>query len=222
MAKQIYFTLFNLLVAFVFIIAFLTTPILANAHEHEAEHDSQDSHEESQLEKMQTIVEVLQQLIVLITQQAEVKAEMHDEHMQTIETPSLVVREEVHDGVTHIHVIQDGVETKFFLDEVASDDKEGVIAGVVSNTELTDAEVRAVITFYIPEESEEHEHEEEVGHEHDDMEDIDEVALTGVHIMPDGSVMNGDGEAVAGAVINDDGTINLSDGTVITPVADFR
>jgi plastocyanin len=44
----------------------------------------------------------------------------------------------------------------------------------------------------------------------------------GVHIMPDGTVMAGDGNPIPKAIVLANGTIRLNDGTVITPVLDMR
>lgn len=46
--------------------------------------------------------------------------------------------------------------------------------------------------------------------------------LTGIHIMPDGSVMLGNGETLGDASVNDEGMIILNDGRVIKPLMDLR
>lgn len=48
------------------------------------------------------------------------------------------------------------------------------------------------------------------------------VDYAGTHIMPDGSVMTGAGAVIEGAVILDNGDIEMPNGTTITPVGDFR
>lgn len=45
---------------------------------------------------------------------------------------------------------------------------------------------------------------------------------SGVHIMPDGTIMKADGTVLAGAKVLANGKIQLSDGSVITPAADMR
>lgn len=44
----------------------------------------------------------------------------------------------------------------------------------------------------------------------------------GIHIMADETIMNRDGNEVVGASIRADGTIQLNDGTIVTPVFDLR
>jgi len=56
----------------------------------------------------------------------------------------------------------------------------------------------------------------------DSVESTGEIDYTGTHIMPDGSVMTGSGLVIDEATILEDGTIELPDGAVLTPVADFR
>lgn len=50
----------------------------------------------------------------------------------------------------------------------------------------------------------------------------DAVDYTGTHIMPDGTVMTGSGIVIDGAEVRSDGMVALPDGSVLTPVADFR
>lgn len=47
------------------------------------------------------------------------------------------------------------------------------------------------------------------------------VHATGVHIMADGSVMSNEG-SLPGATVLPDGTIRMKDGSIVTPVADYR
>lgn len=49
-----------------------------------------------------------------------------------------------------------------------------------------------------------------------------EEELQGVHIMADGTVMDGNGRALIGARILQDGTIELESGTIITAAFDLR
>lgn len=44
----------------------------------------------------------------------------------------------------------------------------------------------------------------------------------GIHIMPNGDVMRGDGKVLSDATILADGNIQLSDGTIIAPAFDLR
>ncbi len=44
----------------------------------------------------------------------------------------------------------------------------------------------------------------------------------GVHIMPDGTVMKKNGDTIPDAVILANGTIQMSDGTIVTPAIDMR
>jgi len=48
------------------------------------------------------------------------------------------------------------------------------------------------------------------------------IDLTGIHIMTDGTVMLGSGEALEGAEVMDDGIIKLPSGEMVTPVMDMR
>lgn len=49
-----------------------------------------------------------------------------------------------------------------------------------------------------------------------------ESNTSGIHIMPDGTVMAKDGTVLADATILANGTVQLGDGTIITPAADLR
>ncbi|GEM_PF-2815718 len=45
---------------------------------------------------------------------------------------------------------------------------------------------------------------------------------TGTHIMPNGDVMLRSGEVIPDAIINDDGSVTMPDGTVLESVMDMR
>ncbi len=62
-----------------------------------------------------------------------------------------------------------------------------------------------------------------------DMEDMsgastysEDMDLSGVHIMADGSVMLGDGTTISDATVNSAGMIVLPDGTEVKPMMDMR
>lgn len=46
--------------------------------------------------------------------------------------------------------------------------------------------------------------------------------VDGIHIMPDGAVMDGEGEVIPGASVRADGMIELEDGRIVEPVMDLR
>lgn len=50
----------------------------------------------------------------------------------------------------------------------------------------------------------------------------DEESYEGVHIMADGTIMGKDGRQILGAVLLSNGSIQLNDGTIITPAFDLR
>ena len=53
-------------------------------------------------------------------------------------------------------------------------------------------------------------------------EDMQEMDVSGIHIMADGTVMDGNGAPIADAMIQADGTVLLRDGRIVTPLVDFR
>lgn len=55
----------------------------------------------------------------------------------------------------------------------------------------------------------------------DDKEVISHIP-SGIHIMPDGSIMAGDGSMLSSAVVLQDGTIQLENGQIVEPTADLR
>lgn len=176
-----------------------------------AAHDGED-HGTDRETAMHELVEVLQQLIALLQQQVEMQGGMaHDDEHDTHDE-ALRISVEEHGGTTHVHVYVDGVETSsFFLEDIVLSDHDAAIAAIAEREGLTEAEVEAAAEFAAHEETEHHEADS-----HGDMD------LSGIHIMGDGTVMLGNGEALDDATVNDEGMIVLGDGTVVEPEHDLR
>lgn len=76
-------------------------------------------------------------------------------------------------------------------------------------------------------ESAPHVHDDSHAHPPTDMMDMGNTTTpadpyAGTHIMPDGTVMLGTGETIPEAVINDDGSVEMPDGTILENVPDMR
>ncbi len=191
---------------------------VASAHNGE---DHSDEHAEEmtpqvKIAMMEEMVKLLQEVVELLEEKAALHAGVahgHDEsNTHTLATLSISVEE--HGGRTHIHVNEPGKEeVTFFLDDIAIEDEDEVIAAIAEETGLSEAEVEAAATF--PEHHDEH--EDEVHESHAGMEGLD-----GIHIMADGTIMLGNGAVVTDATINDDDMIVLGDGTLVEPEIDMR
>lgn len=201
-------------VAFILAFGMMTSPALADHHEEEAGHMEVDVaaalDSGATVEQMQTLISVLQQLVALLSQQVEISDHIHmdmDDHASN----HLVITAMEHGGVTHIHVQEpDKDETTFFLEDVPLSDEDGVIDAVMDETGFSHEEVHEAIKF-------ESDESMEADHDHADEED-----LSGIHIMPDGSVMLGDGSMLPDATVTEDGMILLPDGDLVEPVMDLR
>lgn len=230
----------TLSLAFFLALGVAITPVLAETHtedEHAEEmhdeevshddHEAEHSDDEARIEQMKQVVALLTQLVALLTQQNEVamahnhddgthehEDEHEDEHGDEVEP--LEVRVELHSDRTHVHVVEDGVEThSFFLDDLAVTQEDEIIAAIAEETGLSEHDIEAVVTF--PSDKDEHEDEDE--HEDDHDEDTD---LDGIHIMGDGTVMLGNGEVVEDATVTEDGMIMLANGEMVEPEFDLR
>jgi hypothetical protein len=143
---------------------------------------------------------------------------------------TLAVWIEIHSNKTHAHVQEPGKDlVSFFLEDLTYSDEEGIVKAIAEQTGLSVADIEAVITYpsgevdehgdsVDSEDGDAHMHEEDADDEHSDhADDID-----GIHIMADGTVMNGDGTVLAGATVTSDGMIKLADGDIVEPEFDLR
>lgn len=219
------------------------TPAMAAEHEHEHEHEAVNEHDHglevavtnaSDVATMKVLIQLLTQLLAALEEKAEMQKmdmdHVHDnshehsaEHESDSAADGLSITVETHADKTHVHVYHsDGTTGTFFVD-ASIDDHDAVYEAIAAETGLDHGEVVAATTF------ESDEDEEESGHEHEHMssDEVDESyagmdGLDGIHIMADGTVMLGNGEALSDATINDEGVIVLGDGTEVEPVMDMR
>lgn len=225
MSKIIAVIVSPLILAAMVLGAYLFTPAISHAEhpEHVDEHEHGDDHEHDEdterLKKMQELVKILQQLVLLLSERVNHHAvdAITEHHHQGVPTVTeLTISVEVHGDRTHVHVLQPGEEeVKFFLENLDIEEEDAIIAAIAEETGLDESDVREAATF--PEDDEmEHEHE----HEHADDDSDDDY--DGIHIMADGTIMLGNGEEAEGATITSDGMIELSDGTIVEPEFDLR
>lgn len=203
-----------------FIMLTLSLSGLALSTQTASAHNGVDHSKEFTPEERIAMMEEMVKLLTEVKGLLEKKVAMHtgelhghdESNTHTLATLSISVEE--HGGRTHIHVNEPGEEeVTFFLDDIAIEDEDEVIAAIAEETGLSEDEVEAAATF--PEHHDEH--EDEVHESHAGMEGLD-----GIHIMADGSVMLGNGAVVTDATVNDDDMIVLGDGTLVEPEMDMR
>ncbi|MFT7644978.1 MAG: hypothetical protein ACI9BF_000647 [Candidatus Paceibacteria bacterium] len=185
-------------------------------HSDEGTHEGDDSEDSPRITQMKTLVAVLAQLIELLQQQADMSDEhVHDDsHEHESDTEGLTVWVEIHSNKTHAHVQEAGKDlVTFFVDDIPYSDETGIVAAIAEETGISSHEIEEVIVFPSGEVNENGDSTEE-GEHHED--------IHGIHIMNDGTIMNGDGEEVHGATITDDGMIMLEDGDIVEPEFDLR
>lgn len=173
-----------------------------------ADHSDDAMEDHAKVEQMEALIELLQQLVALLSQQIADSGHMH---MDDKESDELSIRVEEHDGRTHVHVFEPGEdEVAFFLDNLDISEEDEIIEAIADETGLDEDDVSDAVTF----KTDEHDHDE---HEHEDDDEYE-----GIHIMGDGSVMLGNGDTLDSATVNDEGMIVLEDGTVLEPEFDLR
>ena len=207
-----------LALAIIFAFGLSFTPALADHPEHDHSADMHMDDEAEKIEMMESIIALLTQLVAILSEQA--GAEVHDhsshdhdeaEHDHMDDEETLAIWVELHTDETHVHVVEDGEEESFFVDYDISEEEE-IIEEISNQTDLSVEEIEAVIEFNT--EEDEHHHD---AHDHDD-----EIDLDGIHIMPNGDVMLGNGEVLSDATITDDGMIMLENGDLVEPEFDLR
>lgn len=204
-------------------------PAPVGAHDGEDHSNETTSEHPERVEQMQALVKILQQLVILLTEQVQATAARSDSHADEMEADDhaeghgyteLTITAEEHGGRTHIHVYQpEEDEMSFFLEDLALSEEAAIIAAIAVETGLTETEVEAAVSFASSDI-----HDDEAGHEEDEDHESDheEDELAGIHIMADGTIMLGSGEEVEDATITDDGMILLSDGSTVEPAFDLR
>jgi hypothetical protein len=155
------------------VLAMLLSISVSFAHEgvtHETE-EEEKTHTELSNEQMETIIELLQKLVVLLTYKMELarskeapvavsmpvphedeateEVHEHDEEMEVITevTNTLKIEVEEHNGSTHVHVrYVDKPESMFFI-QIPLSDRSGIVREVALKTGLSEGDVDGALVF---------------------------------------------------------------------------
>jgi hypothetical protein len=187
-------------------------------------HDDESAHEEAtpSIVQMKALIALLTQLVALLQEQAGISHADGESHTDGDGTDGLAVWIEIHSNRTHGHVQETGKEIEtFFIDEFDYTEEGEIVDFIAQRTGLSAHEIEEVITFPSGEVDENGDSMDEDGDEKH-AHDASDENIEGIHIMANGTVMNGEGEEVHGAVITADGKIMLEDGDIVEPEFDLR
>lgn len=241
MKLQLTFTTIFITLLLAFSSLAFALPAMAAEDEHEAMNDHEHGLEvavtkASDVATMKVLIQLLTQLLAALQEKAEIqKMDMghvhddsheheddeHDDDHHEMDDVDYTISVEEHQGRTHIHVNYKTGEQDMFFIEVDINDREAVYDAIVAQTELDRGDVVKTAIFAADRAAnldDDHEHNDDTTEgSHAGMEGLD-----GIHIMADGTIMLGNGEALTDATISDEDMIILGDGTEVDPVMDLR